>query len=380
MKHLIIKKSILTLITLLVIAIPAYSQETTTIDGFVFRSDYILLAFVAILLIPIFILSRTLLALFKLHSEKDKKKVSGKLPMIVLPLFLFLGSQNAFGQEVAGNDSMISSWIIISIIIIELIIIGVLAALNFSLLNVLRGIAKESKSGKKTAGAREKRIGFFEKIWIKMNSFKPVKDEAQLDTGHNYDGIRELDNVTPPWFTTAFILSIIFAVVYMLRYHVFKTAPLQIEEFKIEMAQAEKEKAQYLATQDEIVDETTVTLLLDPSDLEAGKKLFNTHCVSCHMEDMGGGIGPNLVDEYWIHGGSVKDVFSVIKYGVREKGMVPWKDDLSPRQIAQVASYILSMQGTNPAKPKEPQGELYKEEKSQETSGEDTEQSTETEI
>src|SRR5690606_11672795 len=145
----------------------------------------------------------------------------------------------------------------------------------------------------------------------------------------------------------------------------------QIEEFQIEMAQAEKEKAQYLATQDEMVDETTVTLLLDPSDLEAGKKLFNTNCVLCHMEDMGGGIGPNLVDEYWIHGGSVKDVFSVIKYGVREKGMVPWKDDLSPKQIAQVASYILSMQGTTPANPKEPQGELYKEEKSQETSGED---------
>src|SRR5690606_15923383 len=114
-----------------------------------------------------------------------------------------------------------------------------------------------------------------------MNSFRPMKDEAQLDTGHNYDGIRELDNVTPPWFTTAFILSIIFAVVYILRYHVFKNAPLQIEEFQIEMAQAEKEKAQYLATQEEMVDETTVTLLLDASDLEAGKKIFNTNCVLC---------------------------------------------------------------------------------------------------
>ena len=336
MKHLINKKSILTFFTLLVLGIPAYSQEVGSTEGFVFGSDYILLAFVAILLIPIFILSRTLLLLFKLHSEKDKKKGSGKLQMIVLPLLLFFVSQNAFGQEVTGNDSMISSWIVISIIIIELIIIGVLAALNFSLLNVLRGISKESKSGVKSAEVKAKRIGFFEKIWNKMNSFKPAKDEAQLDTGHNYDGIRELDNVTPPWFTTAFILSIVFAIVYILRYHVFKTAPLQIEEFNIEMAQAEKEKEHYLAAQEEMVDETTVTLLLDPSDLESGKKIFNTSCALCHMEDMGGGIGPNLVDEYWIHGGSVKDVFSVIKYGVREKGMVPWKDDLSPKKIAQV--------------------------------------------
>lgn len=362
MKHLINKKSIITFFTLLVLALPAYSQETAQTDGFVFGSDYILLAFVAILLIPIFILSRTLMVLFKMHSEKDKKGVSCKLPMIVLPLLLFMGSQNTFGQEVSGQSDMLSSWIVISIIIIELIIIGVLAALNFSMLKVLRGEAIESKSGKKMEEAKAKRIGFFEKIWNKMNSFRPMKDEAQLDTGHDYDGIRELDNVTPPWFTTAFILSIIFAVVYILRYHVFKTAPLQIEEFHIEMAQAEKEKEVYLATQEEMVDETNVTLLFDASDLEAGKKIFNTSCALCHMEDMGGGIGPNLVDRYWIHGGSVKDVFSIIKYGAREKGMVPWKDEYSPKQIAQVASYILSLQGTTPAKPKEPQGELYKEE------------------
>src|SRR5690606_36947530 len=91
--------------------------------------------------------------------------------------------------------------------------------------------------------------------------------------------------------------------------------------------------------------------------LEEAKTLYVQNCAACHGADGGGTVGPNLADEYWLHGGTVQDVFRVIKYGVQEKGMIPWQDKLNPEQIQIVASYILSLQGTTPASAKEPQGE-----------------------
>jgi cytochrome c oxidase cbb3-type subunit 3 len=140
-----------------------------------------------------------------------------------------------------------------------------------------------------------------------------------------------------------------------------ESAPLQIEEYNIEMANAELEKSKYLATQANSVDESTVTLLTG-ADIESGKTIFAEKCVACHAASGGsmpGGVGPNLTDEYWIHGGDIKDVFKTIKYGWPEKGMISWQDQLSPLQIAQLSSFILSLKGTNPPNAKEPQGELY---------------------
>ena len=196
--------------------------------------------------------------------------------------------------------------------------------------------------------------------WSRMNSFKPVEQEAVLDTGHDYDGIRELDNKLPPWWLYGFYCTIIFAVVYLWRYHVSHTAPLPAEEYQIAVRDAEIRKAEYLKASANNVDENTVKLLTAPADLAAGKAVFEGTCFACHGKQGEGGVGPNLTDDYWLHGGSINDVFKTIKYGWPDKGMKSWKDDYSPSQIAQIASYVKSLGGTHPQNPKAPQGTIYK--------------------
>jgi cytochrome c oxidase cbb3-type subunit 3 len=200
----------------------------------------------------------------------------------------------------------------------------------------------------------------WKKIWEKMNSFKPEGEVT--DTGHNYDGIKELDNNLPKWWLYGFYACIIFSIVYVYRFHVSHSAPSSIQEYEIAVAKAEVEKEEYLKSAANKVDENTVTLITDATALAEGKKLFGASCAACHGAEGQGVVGPNLTDEYWIHKGSVKDVFKTIKYGVQEKGMKAWKDDFSPVQLAQITSYIKSIKGTKPAGAKEPQGELYKEE------------------
>src|SRR5690606_17047420 len=105
-------------------------------------------------------------------------------------------------------------------------------------------------------------------------------------------------------------------------------------------AEAEILQKAYLANSANKIDENTVTYLSENADLLEGKTIFTAVCAACHGADGGGIVGPNLTDDYWVHGGSVKDIFKVIKYGVPEKGMKSWKDDYPPKKIAQLASYI----------------------------------------
>lgn len=194
-------------------------------------------------------------------------------------------------------------------------------------------------------------------IMQKLTDSTPVEEEDKVATDHEYDGIRELDNNLPPWWLAGFYLSIIFAVVYLLRYHVFQTAPLQEEELRIEMAEAEKEKEAYLESAANLVNESNVEMVESEDRIQSGKAIFGKNCVQCHAQDGGGGVGPNLTDKHWIHGNTISDIFGVIKRGVPDKGMVPWEDKLSPAEIQEIASYIITLQGKEPADPKEPQGE-----------------------
>mgnify|MGYP006270131451 CR=1 FL=1 len=195
-------------------------------------------------------------------------------------------------------------------------------------------------------------------ILHKLTDATPVEEEEKVATDHEYDGIRELDNSLPPWWLAGFYISIIFAVVYLLRYHVFQTAPLQEEEFKMEMAAAEEAKEEYLKNAANLVDESNVAVVESDERILAGEAIFQRNCAVCHQRDGGGSVGPNLTDEYWIHGNSIGDIFKTIKYGVPAKGMIPWKDQLSAAEMQDVASYVMTLQGTTPANPKEPQGEL----------------------
>lgn len=204
----------------------------------------------------------------------------------------------------------------------------------------------------------------FEWTWAKnlmkkLTKSRSIEREGEIVLDHNYDGIRELDNVLPPWWVYLFYATIVFSVVYLVRFHVIGDYT-QEQEYEQQVAEAKIAIEEYKRTAKDLVDASTVELLTDDADLSAGEKIFQTNCVACHMADGGGGIGPNLTDEHWILGGGIKNVFTTISEGGRDgKGMVAWKQSLKPAEIAQVASYVITLGGTTPANPKEPEGEIW---------------------
>lgn len=194
-----------------------------------------------------------------------------------------------------------------------------------------------------------------EKAW----KLVPKDKEQDIDLGHEYDGIRELDNSLPPWWLWLFYGTILWSAIYLWYYHVSDRGPDQQQEYVAAMELGEAEKAKFLATQANSVDEKTVTLLTDASAIAEGKETYTANCMVCHGANGEGLVGPNFTDKYWIHGGRINDLFKTIKYGVPEKGMISWQSQLRPAAMQKVASYILSMQGTNPPNQKAPQGDLY---------------------
>ena len=193
----------------------------------------------------------------------------------------------------------------------------------------------------------------------KWNALVPIEKEKDIMLDHDYDGIKELDNSLPPWWTAMFYISIIVGVIYFGYYHIMHYGPLSAEEYTLEMEFAKEESKKYLARQANSVDESNVTLLSDPSDIGMGKTIFMTNCAVCHGPEGQGGIGPNLTDNYWIHGGDIKDVFKTVKYGVREKGMEAWQSRLRPIEMHRVSSFIMTLVGTEVSNPKDPQGDFY---------------------
>lgn len=172
---------------------------------------------------------------------------------------------------------------------------------------------------------------------------------------HEYDGIRELDNKMPFWLRWLFYLSILFAIVYLVRFFIFKSEDLyQLAEYNKEVAKAGERPSAAGSETFEIV------LLEDDASLASGKETWEKTCAVCHMADGGGLVGPNMTDKYWIHGNTLEDIMNVISNGVIEKGMIPYKDQIPAQKRLEVASYILArLQGSTPANPKEPQGDLY---------------------
>lgn len=191
----------------------------------------------------------------------------------------------------------------------------------------------------------------------KLFQIKPSFMDADVDLKEDFDGISELDNPPPPWFMWMFYSCVIFAGVYLVRYSWLNYAPNQKEEYAQKMQKLNTEKAAYLAKAADNVDENTVTLEKSAEKLAEAKTLFQDKCAVCHGQNGEGKNGPNLTDDYWIHGNSVKEVFKTIKYGVLEKGMVAWKEQISPSKMRAVSSYVLSLRGTNPVGAAPPQGE-----------------------
>lgn len=194
------------------------------------------------------------------------------------------------------------------------------------------------------------------KSWTKT---KAIEEEHEIILDHNYDGIRELDNSLPPWWKYMFYATIVFAVVYLVRFHILD-GDNQAVEYDKAVAEARIEINKFKATTPDLFDLENVTLLTAEADLKRGKAIFSLNCAACHMADGGGGIGPNLTDEHWILGGGIKNVVHTLVNGGRPgKGMISWNKTLKPEDIAKVGSYVISMQGTTPANPKAPQGEIW---------------------
>lgn len=186
----------------------------------------------------------------------------------------------------------------------------------------------------------------------------PIEKEQEILLAHNYDGIRELDNRIPPWFHILFYGTIIWAAIYMLAFHVFDDGQVQSTEYRIEVEQAKLER-EFLIRTGAFINEETVTFVNDPASIAEGKEIYIKNCATCHGQSGEGLVGPNLTDDNWIHGGGIKNIFKVIKYGVPAKGMISWETQLDPKKIQAASSYIITLHGTNPPNGKAPEGEKW---------------------
>ncbi|MCO6357754.1 cbb3-type cytochrome c oxidase N-terminal domain-containing protein [Roseivirga pacifica] len=268
---------------------------------------------------------------------------------------LFLTGSSSFAQTNGGMSDTTMMYMALGLAILVSVLVLVVAVY---VLQLLRAFVNLQMTEEQKA-ARADEPGYFARLWAKWNDFKPMEEEQDIMLDHDYDGIKELDNHLPPWWKGLFYLTIVYAVVYLLIFHVFKTAPLQEEQYEREMAAAEALRASKEADLVVDFDEETVTPTEDPAELADGQKFFETQCALCHKADGGGLAGPNLTDKYWKHGGSMSDVYKVIKNGVPNTAMISWESQLNPVRIRNVASYLLTLQGTNPPGALPPDGELY---------------------
>lgn len=304
-------------------------------------------------------------ALFREKMRKDRASGGTGIATAIIGLLLVASPFAALAQQAAAGVvakapttinglSSVTFYLMIGVIAVEILI---LMALVYQL-RFLMGLEKERVMAAATEEVAAKPK---ENWWWKLNKSADISHEQDIDLSHDYDGISELDNKLPPWWTVAFGITILFSIVYLYRYHVAESAPLQIEELQIAIREGEAEKNAYLAKTAGNVDENTV-VMLDAGGIAGGKTLFMANCIACHGNaGEGNAVGPNLTDDYWINGGKINEVFRTIKYGVTEKGMRSWKDEMSPVQMAQLASYVKSLKGTNPPNAREPQGDKYEE-------------------
>lgn len=185
---------------------------------------------------------------------------------------------------------------------------------------------------------------------------KDPKEPLLMD--HDADGITELDNNLPSWWVWLFVLCVVWAIGYMIYFHVMD-GPGQLDLYEAEMTAAEAAKPAAPAPTEE--EATASAAMSEPSTDEAliaqGQDLFTKNCMVCHAPDGGGLIGPNMCDDYWIHGPAFADNVRIINEGVLAKGMIAWKGVLKPEEIYAVASYLYTLRGTTPANPKAPEGE-----------------------
>ncbi len=364
------KKRILLPLSILMASV-ASAQDAVAESGTGTNYLEVFLGIVAVVLaFVIWGLGNVLIALAKNLVAKHKKSIAGKSASIITVLLLL--SIPGLAQDAAapaaepvvavanyGGLSPTTFYMLTGVIVVEFLIIFLLVY------NIRRLYAEliETPVVQKSVGQTEEKESWIWRTWHELDRkffTKAAEKETDVLLDHDYDGIRELDNALPPWWKYGFYVTIVVAVIYLLRFHMWGTGPSPEQEYAAEMEKAQIQIQEYMAKAKDLVDENNVSLT-DASGISAGNALYQKTCVACHGQKGEGGVGPNLTDDFWIHGGSMNDIFKTIKYGYPDKGMQSWQAQFSPKQIQQISSFVKSLKGTNPPNPKAPQGDLYQE-------------------
>ncbi|MEO8474650.1 MAG: cbb3-type cytochrome c oxidase N-terminal domain-containing protein [Chryseolinea sp.] len=288
------------------------------------------------------------------------KKVVALIPFLIASLSV--SAADPVQKKVSVDllsDPMLPLYLVITFIFIVIIL---LFAVMITALRVLRMFAERNAKEKAVIEgiAYVPPVSFFTKVSRRLNDSVPIEKEKDIDIGHDFDGIRELDNHLPPWWTWLFTGSVGWSIVYLIVFHVSASMPLSIEEYDNEITAANEKKRLLLASQPHsIINVDSLEYKMDVPIIAKGKVTFDSYCVACHRKDGAGNtIGPNLTDLYWLHGGGIKNVFNTIDHGYVEKGMPAWGKSLSPSEVRDVAFFVMSLQGSNPVDGKAPQGNL----------------------
>ncbi len=280
--------------------------------------------------------------------ENSKGKAS-----ILLMIGAFFSTFQTYAQEIVETETSslieVSDSAISVLIGLDIFLFVMVVILHFTLIYILKQTKSETELLAEENSAKS--LGYV------LNDFVPIEKEETILMHHEYDGIQELDNNLPPWWKYGFYLTIVWAVLYFSYYHVFEKGDSQAKAYEKEMEMASIQVQEHLKRSALNIDENTVTMLTGAAELKEGGALFSQYCAVCHGKEGQGVVGPNLTDNYWIYGNSINKIFATVKNGANN-GMKSWKDELNPLQIQQVSSFIKSLEGSNPANPKEPQGEL----------------------
>ena len=292
---------------------------------------------------------------------KNLKAQAGRTAAVIA--VVLMATNGAYAQAYKGNepplDNYGTAWVLIAANIFLFVLLMVQVNLVRGLLRAALGTDEQTTEASDAAGPT-----WVDRIMQRLTRQVKIEQEQDILMHHEYDGIRELDNVLPPWWLWLFYGTIAWGFVYLIGVHVMNFIPDQKTEYVNEVAQAQVDVAAYIALQGELVDENTVTLTTDAAVLGTGRDIFTQYCTPCHGADASGSetsVGPNLTDAYWLHGGGVKNVFRTIANGVPVKGMISWKSQLKPAEIRALACYILSLEGKGAATQKAPQGDLWSE-------------------
>lgn len=323
--------------------VPSAASETNN-TAFVW---WLVIAAMGVLLLAIAVLGNVLVTLAKLSVKKSKG---------VLLLLLVIASFSANAQETASvtaTKTATTALADINVILAATVLFAEFLVIVILVAKILRftEFLSDKEETKKSAAFQ------IPNLLDKFNASVAVEKETDILLDHNYDGIKELDNNLPPWWKYGFYFTIVWAFVYIGYYHVFG-GPSSEDEYNAAMEKGRAEVEAYLKTAAMNVDENTVTMA-DAAGIKDGKSIYESNCATCHGKLGEGNAGPNLTDDYWLHGGSIHDVFKTVKYGVVAKGMKSWQGELSPVDIRNVVSYVKTLRGTNPPNAKAPEGEIY---------------------